>query len=541
MGISLSLYDRKDGTVGRHGDPIADVYAVVVRQNNTILAVADGCSWGHKPRLAARCAVRGSMEYLTQKLFNGESMVLRYPTDNSEHAKRQAALLANLTRVIQGIRSQFENEPICAWEVKEAIVKHVIDVTNNQRGCMETSLKNVDNPELSTLERRAKELEFKEKLKTMGGKLDHATLAVYEHTTTLGYMLQSDVQYDIVLGTIALTDKVVEHRAIVSQSTVLVNSGDYVELVMTQCSVREVQCKFSVTQMHELTFDGQPVMNEYDCPVLDLSTTIFCIWPNNAILAIADGWNWGPNRGRQLAAQFTEVLKSFKNCSSRSPHPQIPRRVTFIRMSFDRAQELIMKHESTTTSLWCGSGLPLVKSKGEWGLCVVSVGNSSCFVWQNKTGVAYEGNLAAIGSSKDALDYGGCLGPSIGDDPDLSNLLCCYATVSDDDRRSQRRSDHLSALALKDALVEYVVEATEAKRTFLERSWHSVNDPDLTTEERAAKEKEIFQLADGYPGKLDHATMVAYQVGVLSENSRYKPNRRHFFFHQLSVWAQRER
>ena len=91
-------------------------------------------------------------------------------------------------------------------------------------------------------------------------------------------MLQSDVQYDIVLGTIALTDKVVEHRAIVSQSTVLVNSGDYVELVMTQCSVREVQCKFSVTQMHELTFDGQPVMNEYDCPVLDLSTTIFCIW-----------------------------------------------------------------------------------------------------------------------------------------------------------------------------------------------------------------------------------------------------------------------
>eukprot|EP00731_Ephydatia_muelleri_P018266 Em0011g306a len=324
-GISLSLYDRKDGTVGRHGDPIADVYAVVVRQNNTILAVADGCSWGHKPRLAARCAVRGSMEYLTQKLFNGESMVcdtqqiirnmlrsfdsaqkmivenngttttlcvavvcelaepkgengwglcvvsvgdspcfvwqskarqvievtsaahegqnrdmrdsggclganvgddpdldnltcsfallakgdivfvtsdgisdnfdpvtLLEPTTPAHSAsphvslpvlspdQRQAALLANLTRVIQGIRSQFENEPICAWEVKEAIVKHVIDVTNNQRGCMETSLKNVDNPELSTLERRAKELEFKEKLKTMGGKLDHATLAVYE-------------------------------------------------------------------------------------------------------------------------------------------------------------------------------------------------------------------------------------------------------------------------------------------------------------------------------------------------------------------------
>ena len=62
----------------------------------------------------------------------------------------------------------------------------------------------------------------------------------HHHTWLLG--AEFDVQYDIVLGTIALTDKMVEHRAIVSQSTVLVNSGDYVELVMTQCSVSSIQC-----------------------------------------------------------------------------------------------------------------------------------------------------------------------------------------------------------------------------------------------------------------------------------------------------------
>ena len=325
-GVSVSLYDHKDGTVGRHGDPIADVYAVVVRQNNAILAVADGCSWGHRPRLAARCAVRGSIEYLTQKFFNSESIncnsqhiirtllrsfesgqkmivenegttttlcvavvfelaepkgengwglcvvsvgdspcfVWRNTTrqvvevtsaaheghnrdmrdsggclgtsvgdepdlgnlicsfallaegdivfvtsdgvsDNfdpvtlhegatthgpsaSPHVslsvltpdQRQAGLIANLTQVIRGIKPQLKNEPIHAWELKEAIVKHVIDVTDNQRACMESSLKSVDDPELSTVERRARELEFKEKLKTMGGKLDHATLAVYE-------------------------------------------------------------------------------------------------------------------------------------------------------------------------------------------------------------------------------------------------------------------------------------------------------------------------------------------------------------------------
>ena len=71
-GISLSFYEE-DNTrtaaesnnplANRIGDPIADVYGSVVRGNNTILAIADGCGWGKKPRLAARCAVRTAIEY----------------------------------------------------------------------------------------------------------------------------------------------------------------------------------------------------------------------------------------------------------------------------------------------------------------------------------------------------------------------------------------------------------------------------------------------------------------------------------------------
>ena len=61
-----------------------------------------------------------------------------------------------------------------------------------------------------------------------------------KHTNTLDHMLQCSMQSDIVLGMFALTDEVVEHRAIVSQSTVLVNSGDYVELVVPQCNVSHI-------------------------------------------------------------------------------------------------------------------------------------------------------------------------------------------------------------------------------------------------------------------------------------------------------------
>ena len=61
-----------------------------------------------------------------------------------------------------------------------------------------------------------------------------------KHATTLDHLLQCGMQYDIVLGMFALTDKVVEHRAIVSQNTVLVSSGDYVEFVMSQCNVSPI-------------------------------------------------------------------------------------------------------------------------------------------------------------------------------------------------------------------------------------------------------------------------------------------------------------
>ncbi|GMS84752.1 hypothetical protein PENTCL1PPCAC_6927, partial [Pristionchus entomophagus] len=64
FGSSVSLYERNPLTGVPAGNPIADVYAVCARENNAILALADGVNWGEGARLAARCAVRGAMDHL---------------------------------------------------------------------------------------------------------------------------------------------------------------------------------------------------------------------------------------------------------------------------------------------------------------------------------------------------------------------------------------------------------------------------------------------------------------------------------------------
>lgn len=46
------------------GTPIADVFGIIARENNCILALADGVNWGEGSRLAARCAIRGALDHL---------------------------------------------------------------------------------------------------------------------------------------------------------------------------------------------------------------------------------------------------------------------------------------------------------------------------------------------------------------------------------------------------------------------------------------------------------------------------------------------
>ena len=56
----------------------------------------------------------------------------------------------------------------------------------------------------------------------------HSTVVVNgNYTTTLDW-LQSNSDYDLMLGDLVLEDKMLQHRAIVSQASSLVHSGDYI-------------------------------------------------------------------------------------------------------------------------------------------------------------------------------------------------------------------------------------------------------------------------------------------------------------------------
>lgn len=46
FGLSTSLYERHPITGMSAGLPIADVFAIIARENNAILALADGVNWG---------------------------------------------------------------------------------------------------------------------------------------------------------------------------------------------------------------------------------------------------------------------------------------------------------------------------------------------------------------------------------------------------------------------------------------------------------------------------------------------------------------
>uniref|UniRef100_A0A0A1X685 PP2C-like domain-containing protein CG9801 n=1 Tax=Zeugodacus cucurbitae TaxID=28588 RepID=A0A0A1X685_ZEUCU len=68
-GISVSLYENNMLTKEPMGSPIADCYGIVVRGDAAAMALADGVNWGDGARLAARSAVHGCLDYLDRAIF----------------------------------------------------------------------------------------------------------------------------------------------------------------------------------------------------------------------------------------------------------------------------------------------------------------------------------------------------------------------------------------------------------------------------------------------------------------------------------------
>ena len=321
--------------------------------------------------------------------------------------------------------------------------------------------------------------------------------------------------------------------------------------------------------------------------------------PNSCILAVADGCGWGIKP--RLAARCA-VYGSIEHLNEKLFRSSSAERFTtqdifhVMYRSLHTAQKKIIEHGGTTTTLCLAMVVELTEAKAgnRWGVCVVSVGDSVCYVWRHESQEVHEVTAAIRdGKERNLRDAGGCLGADMGDHPDLTNLFCCFAPVTEHDivfltsdgvsdnfdpvtlRQALSESSEmthsspmphsqyttsqqdpssssssssttspsrvltpserhnmtvlrlsgllrdlqtsketpLNATDVKEAVKNFVIEATEEKRHFLEQVWAGARQSTLTPAERRAQDRKIGQTVKQLPGKLDHATVAVYQVG----------------------------
>ena len=274
---------------------------------------------------------------------------------------------------------------------------------------------------------------------------------------------------------------------------------------------------------------------------------------NSAILALADGVNWGSKpKMAAMCAVFSTLQHLNDNitraCSSHAAFE-------LLWDSFLKGHELIMEKNATLTTLSAAFVCEL-QGTNKWGLFVISLGDSPVFVYSPSTKKLIEVTIGCHPQNgRNMSDCGGVLGPGNGCDPDFANLTFAYATVSPGDhvfitsdgiadnfhpgvinpcvsptgRKSklphvpdqvianmkneisklESALPNFTAQELCACLMNYAVCATEEKRRLQEE----VNSLNVNIRELSFTNPELYQKMNHCAGKLDHASIVAYQVG----------------------------
>uniref|UniRef100_A0A915M8V8 PPM-type phosphatase domain-containing protein n=1 Tax=Meloidogyne javanica TaxID=6303 RepID=A0A915M8V8_MELJA len=226
---------------------------------------------------------------------------------------------------------------------------------------------------------------------------------------------------------------------------------------------------------------------------------------NNAILALADGVNWGD--GARLAARcaIRGAIDHLNNAIERQQLNTTNEIFHSMLGAFHAAHALILQEGGALTTL-CVAFVAPVKDSDSSVLCVCNVGDSLCFVYNQTHGV----NEITLGSHniaqmRDMRDAGGALGPVDGRNPQLHNLTCSMTFVEKGDLvfiTSDGISDNFDPVVGKFCSIKRPRDEAEEEVT---ETITSEKENNLTTNNRQQRNK--------MPGKLDHASVVAYQVG----------------------------
>jgi serine/threonine protein phosphatase PrpC len=207
---------------------------------------------------------------------------------------------------------------------------------------------------------------------------------------------------------------------------------------------------------------------------------------------VADGCGWGikPRLAARCAIHGSvEHLneKLFQRTSAERLTTQDVFHVMY--RSLDTAQKRIIQHGGTTTTLCLAVVVELAEAKAgnRWGVCVVSVGDSVCYVWRRDTQEVHEVTAAIRdGKERNLRDAGGCLGADVGDHPDLTNLFCCFAPVAEQDLvflSSDGVSDNFDPVTLRQALPESSEHTASLTPPTVPRQ-HTAQAPDAPTAPR---------------------------------------------------------
>ncbi|UYV60493.1 hypothetical protein LAZ67_1001321 [Cordylochernes scorpioides] len=311
-------------------------------------------------------------------------------------------------------------------------------------------------------------------------------------------------------------------------------------------------------------FSGDPVADTFG----------LCVRENSAVLVLADGVNWGPKSRLASQCAVRGCMDYLNRClyqehGSRRMQNTQDIFVCLLR-SFSAAHTLILQEEGELTTL-CAAVVCPVRHSSQFVVCACNVGDSLAYVYSPTHGVReITQGSHDLTTSRDMRDALGALGPVEGPRPQLGNLtvsqtlvdpgdliLLCSDGVSDNldpvvGRRARpsgskgrlpslapMQRHQMALLQMEDLLqgaanahqacdrlVNFASKLTARKRAVLEDPSLYTAGTDFTAEDQRLRRRSVAGRLATLPGKLDHASVVAYTVASSAARPSSRSHRR---------------
>uniref|UniRef100_A0A1W7R9W3 PP2C-like domain-containing protein CG9801 n=1 Tax=Hadrurus spadix TaxID=141984 RepID=A0A1W7R9W3_9SCOR len=160
-----------------------------------------------------------------------------------------------------------------------------------------------------------------------------------------------------------------------------------------------------------------------------------CVRGNNAILALADGVNWGDKSCLAARCAVHGCLDYLNNALFREGANMANTLDIFVCLlrSFHAAHNLILQENAMLTTL-CAAVVCKLKNSSQYVVCTCNVGDSFAYVYSRRHGVReITQGSHDIYSNRDMRDALGALGPVDGQNPELNNLTVAMTFVDEGD------------------------------------------------------------------------------------------------------------